>query len=107
MTPPDSAFDFGIKSIHWLNPIGLHLFGVAMVLGPIDVEDYSFTIFYIILPSRFCVPAHPCTQREVQRPADLNMNKGAGRGDELLATVHLEDGQGVDDRGHGGLHTIL
>ena len=28
----------------------------------------------------------------VERPADLNMNKGAGRGDELLATVHLEDG---------------
>jgi hypothetical protein len=37
-----------------------------------------------------------CTTRDsapVARPADLIMNRGAGRGDELLATVRLENGR--------------
>jgi hypothetical protein len=64
-----------------------------MVLGPIDmrrlfVHYFLYYLAFSVLCS--CSSMHP---REVQRPADLNMNKGAGRGDELLATVHLEDGQ--------------
>ena len=52
------------------------------------LKPHTIGIFLSLLFLCSCATEHPA-----QLPADVLMNKGAGRGDELLATLHLENGE--------------
>jgi hypothetical protein len=79
MTPPDSAFDLGIKAVHWLNPL-VYIVGVAVgawaywlsrKLGYLVVTAY----FLLVVCSVFIGPAINrmiATRWDTQRQSEIS-----------------------------------